>query len=44
VRRQLDKSSDGSAIVGHVDRTGLGKNDPAHDFLELCRRLARLQP
>ena len=37
------KSGEGSAIVGHHDRAGLERH-PAHEFLELLARLARLQP
>ena len=35
---------DGSAIVGHHDRSGLKKTLEAHDVLELVARFARLQP
>ena len=37
------KSGDGSAIVGHHDRTDL-KDTRAHELLELLAWLARLQP
>ena len=37
-------SGEGSAIVGHHDRSGLGKKQPAHDVVEFVARLARLQP